>query len=801
MIRVFSLILFLLAAVQVEAQVTISGRVTSRDDAQPLPHASVSVIGMDGKLVSGAVTGVDGRFTLKGIPAGEYNLSTAFLGFLTENKHFLAGSLNKTLDFGNILLSPQATQLTEVEISAQRRTVASSLDKKSYQTADLLSGAGGSALDAMKSLPGVTVDQEGKLMLRGSDKVAVLIDGQQSALTGFGNQRGLENIPASQIESIEIINNPSARYDAAGMAGIVNIKFKQESEHGFNGDVGFTFGDGALSKRRADLPTGMPSYSNNLKYTPSLNLNYKTEKLNVFAQGYWIHQQRLPNNEFTTEYLADGTVQEHQVAENRSQNHYNAKVGLDWNPSPRQTFTLFGLYDYEWHIDTTRVWYFANHNYTAPYRKWGFHESEGTGFANITLQHKYRFEQPGRELSSQFFFTKGWEDETYNLYQDGPAPYAVISTDKTQVLAPEYVWQLNSDYVHPLGFGRVEAGVQGRLRHMPITYDMTFDPNNTAFLYDFGSWSKWDEDIAGAYANLIAEFSRIDIEAGLRGEYTFVSYKFAPNNYFNNDSYSYFDFFPNVRLTLKAGKGSRISLFYNRRIDRPGEDVLRIFPKYDDPGVLKVGNPSLRLQYTQNVELAYRLTWTSGSVFAAAYYKDIKDPYMRIYINPAPNVTIKAYDNVGRATNLGFEVAFDQKIMKIWSLSASFNFYRNTIFAYNGVIDFPTPTPYTIPETTDNPYFAKLSNRIRLPWGMQLEVDGLYLSAKNIPQGRELARGGVDAGLKKSLLNGKFELNLSATDIFNTMGIRQELNTNGLRVEYQNYYESQVVSIGGRYKF
>ncbi len=200
-----------------------------------------------------------------------------------------------------------------------------------------------------------------------------------------------------------------------------------------------------------------------------------------------------------------------------------------------------------------------------------------------------------------------------------------------------------------------------------------------------------------------------NIEAGLRGEYTFVSYKFAPNNYFSDDSYDYFDFFPNVRVTLKAGKGNRISLFYNRRIDRPGEDVLRIFPKYDDPGVLKVGNPSLRPQYTQNVELAYRLTWTSGSVFAAAYYKDIKDPYTRVYINPVPGVTIKAYDNVGRATNLGFEMAFDQKITKIW--------------------------------------------------------------------------------------------NLSATDIFNTMGIRQNLNANGLRVEYQNYYESQVVSIGAKYKF
>ncbi|MFC2113705.1 TonB-dependent receptor plug domain-containing protein [Bacteroidota bacterium] len=156
----------------------------------------------------------------------------------------------------------------------------------------------------MRIMPGVTVDQEGKVILRGSDRVVVLIDGKRSSLTGFGNQKGLDNIPASNIESIEIINNPSAKYEAAGLAGIINIKYKKENEVGFNGDVGLALGIGALTKRKPDLPTDLGSYSANPKLIPSLNMNYRREKVNLFLQSEAMFLKGLPNNEFTTRYYS-----------------------------------------------------------------------------------------------------------------------------------------------------------------------------------------------------------------------------------------------------------------------------------------------------------------------------------------------------------------------------------------------------------------------------------------------------------------------------------------------------------------
>ena len=670
------------------SQTTVSGRVLSQDDRQPLISSTVSVLKAGtAELVTGTLTNEQGRFSVSNLPAGEYDFVFSNIGYESVKQRVLAGTLNKVLDLGNILLKLSDMELGEVRIVGQKQAVSSSLDKKVYSADSFVSGSAGSALDIIKTLPGVVIDQESRIILRGSDKVAILVDGKQSSLTGFGSQKGLENIPASQIESIEVISSPSAKYDASGMAGIVNIRFKKSVKKGFSGDIGLAPGIGMITKRKADLPTGMSSYNNNLKLTPSVNLNYKTEKLNLYWQSYLIHQRRLPNNEFTTRFYDNNDMVESQVAENRSQNRYNLKLGLDWNPSPDQTITIFGLYDYEWHIDTTRVWYFLNKEYPSPLRKWGFHESEGTGFTNVTLQHKYRFQQAGHELNSQILFTKGWEDETYNLSQDGPSPYPVIRTDKTSVLAPEYVYLLSSDYTRPLPFGRLEAGISGKLRHMPITYTMTKDPENTALLYNFGDWSKWDENMAGAYFNMVAEFPKADIEAGLRGEYTNVTYKFAPNPYFSEDRYDYFSLFPNVRLTLKINKSNKLSVFFNRRIDRPGEDILRIFPKYDDPELLKIGNPSLRPQFTRNFELAHKYLWQKGSFYTSLYHKIIDDYYTRIYIQDPlhSEITIKAYDNLGKATNSGLEITFDQMILKQWKISASANIYVNTIFAHSGL--------------------------------------------------------------------------------------------------------------------
>lgn len=789
--------------VSVYAQGTITGHITNQDK-ESVPFATISVYQKNG-VVTGTASDSGGRFVITNLGNGLYNLVVSFTGFSNYEKEFVIGNLNKTLDFGNITLNPAPLLMSAVTVVGQKLpTVSAELDKKSFSASEMIASAGGSVLDAMKQLPGVTVDQESKVQLRGSDKVVVLIDGKQSALTGFGSQKGLENIPLSQIERIEIINNPSAKYDSAGMAGIVNIVFKQQQKSGLHGDAGFSLGLGHLSRRRADLPTGMPSYANNPKYTPSLNLNYKTDKANLYLQSYWTNQERLPNNEFSTRQYPNGDRVESQVAENRKQDLYNVKAGIDWYLADNQTLTLFGLYDYEWHHDTSKVWYFKNRDYTSSLRKWGFNESEGTGFANVTLQHKFRFVQPGHELKSQYLYTKGWEDETYNLYQEASPGFPAIKGDRTRVFAPEYVHQISSDYLKPLPFGRLEAGVQARFRKMPITYTLTRSPGNTALIFDYGDWSKWSEDLAAGYVNLVAELKHWEIEAGLRGEYTSVDYKFAANQYFKDDYYDYFKPFPNLRVTLKGSQNNEMSLFYNRRIDRPGEDILRIFPKYDDPELLKIGNPKLRPQLTDSLELAYRRTWQGGSLFAGVYYKEISNHYTRIYIQDPthPNITVKGYSNVPKATNAGVELNLDQNVTKIWKLNLNGNVYRNSISGYTGEIDFPTPVKYLIDSRADTPWFVKANNLFTISPRVKGELSGVYFSSKATAQGEEFSRWGVNFGLRTLWLKDRLEVNFSANDILNRMGIRQRVDQgNGYSTYYQNYFETQVITLSTKYKF
>jgi outer membrane receptor protein involved in Fe transport len=757
---------------------------------------------LDGKLLTGTLSDEAGNFTLRSIPQGDYFIYCSFIGYKPEKISLLVGRLNKTFDLGKIELIPEVAALGEVVITEKKNLVSVNPESSSFDIAGNISQTGGSVLDAMRNLPGITVDQEGKVELRGSDKVAVLIDGKQSSLTGYGNQKGLSTIPASNIEKIEIINNPSAKYDAAGMAGIINIIYKKENKSGLNGDVGLVLGAGALTKRKADLPTDLGSYSVNHKIIPSLNLNYRKGKLNIFLQSEVLNQRRLPNNEFTTRYYDDGSVTSSQVPENRKQTQYIIKGGADLYLDTKNTFTFSMIYDYESHHDTAQVPYIDMIT-SERYRYYTWLEYEITGFMNYSLVYKHKFEEPGHELSASLQYTKGWEDESYHLNDSSAVR---ISDDFTHILATEHTANMQIDYVKPLKTGRIEAGSKVQVRRIPVTYSVINGPQ-TIIYPGLGDWSDWGEDIYAGYLNWIFESRKIDIEAGLRAEQTDVFYDLDPTNiyYPQNDAYHYFNLYPNIRLTYKINKNNSLSAYHNRRIDRPGEPELRVFPKYDDPELLKVGNPYLRPQFTTTYELAYKLLWYNGSLSLAGYYRRISDPYTRIYAidstNTTYNIVNKIYCNVGSATNKGVEFILNQTITKFWKLTGSINWYSNTIDSYSGMLLFPYERPFTIENTSDNSADIKINNQFTLPKEMQIQLTTLYYSPKNIPQGKQMSRSSIDLGIKKKIIKGKGELTCSFSDIFNNFGIRQEIYGNGFEAVYENYYETQILTLGFKYKF
>lgn len=798
-------LIFAFSTLHIFAQetVTVSGQLFDAETKETLPFANIAVHTFsDNALLTGTITDVDGRFEIPEISLGKYEIYFSFIGYSGTQQTLLAGGLNTIFDLGKIELEPSAEALKGVEVTGKQSTTNSDLNKKSFSLVDNIAQAGGSVLDAMKTMPGVAFDQEGKVVLRGSDKVVVLIDGKQSSLTGFGNQKGLGNIPASNIEKIEIINNPSSKYDANGFAGIVNIIYKKEKQTGMNGDVGLSFGLGALGKRRADTPTDLGSFSINPKLIPSVNLNYKKDKVNYFLQSEFIVQEALPNNEFTTRNYNDGRNIISQVPENRKQFRAIINGGIDYDFDANNSFTFSGLYDREKHIDTAQV-AFIDLNTNNRNRFYNWQEEEVTRYTNAAVNYRHTFGQAGHTLSANAQYTQGLEDETYSLNDSSAVR---IGRDKTNIRAIENTTSVSTDYVRPLKNGRIELGAKLRIRRLPVDYTIT--PGNNSIIYPgLGSFSDWGENLYAGYVNYLLEKEKYDVEAGLRAEQTDVFYDLDPANtyYPNDDNYDYFELFPSVRFTYKLNDNNKLSAFYNRRIDRPGEPELRIFPKYDDPELLKVGNPYLRPQFTDALELAHKYSWGTGSLFSAVYRRMIQDQYMRIFSidnsNPEYNILNRIYQNTGSATNTGIELLFSQDLTNTFKMSASLNGYINAIEAYQGTLLFPIERPFFINKSSDPAWDAKITGEFQLPWAVSAQLTGVYFSRKNIPQGEQLGRSSVDFGLKKTIWENKGELTLAATDIFNTFGIRQDVIGEGFIARYENYYETQVVRLGMKYKF
>ncbi|HBT08904.1 MAG TPA: TonB-dependent receptor, partial [Leeuwenhoekiella sp.] len=464
-LKLFFLILFTPYIGEAQETVLIEGSVTE-ESAQPLPFVNVILKNPQGETISGTITDEFGAFSLSKIPIGNYILEFSFIGYETIQKKITAGGLNPIFDLGKIQMMPSAEALTEVQILAKQAAVSADLAKKSFSLDENLAQAGGSVMDVMKTMPGVAFDQEGKVVLRGSDKVVILIDGKQSSLTGFGNQKGLSNIPAANIERIEIINNPSAKYDANGFAGIVNIIYKKEKQTGFNGDAGLSFGLGALGKRKSDTPTDFGSYSVNPKLIPSVNLNYRTGKLNCFLQSQFIIQEALPNNEFTTRFYDDGRNIISQIPENRKQFRSIISGGVDYQLSESDMLTFSGMFDREKHIDTSQV-AFINLNQNTRNRLYTWQEEEITSFINAAVNYKHNFEQAGHSLSANLQYTRGLEDESYFLNDSSAVR---VGRDKTNIRAIEYTTSGSVDYTRALSSGKIELGAKGRFRRLPVDY-------------------------------------------------------------------------------------------------------------------------------------------------------------------------------------------------------------------------------------------------------------------------------------------------------------------------------------------
>ncbi len=800
-IRLFFVLISIIAASVANAQVssvTISGMVKNKADKSAIPYVNIVVKNeKDSVFVAGTVTNDEGRFSIANIKPGNYRLEVSFMGFKNKEQPLFVGSLSAFLDIPIIELEEASTVLEGVTISAKASDVSSKLDKKTYSVADNISQSGGSVLQSMQNLPGVTM-QDGKVQLRGNDKVTVLIDGKQTALTGFGSQTGLDNIPSSAIDKIEIINNPSSKYDANGNAGIINIIMKKNKQNGFNGKVGLTSGLGSLWVRKENLPTIRPQYTFTPKINPSLSLNYRKDKVNIFLQADNLYTETLNKNEFVTRHYDDGTVINSQLKRNRNTNFLTTKAGVDWNIDEQNTLTVSGMYGSEKIIDRGDQPFF-NGDISGRLRLWQFLEDELKTTAMATAAYQHKFKEAGHLLNIGFNYTFHREDEQY--FYDNYLPSST-GTDAFKLLSDEQVYDFNIDYIKPLKYGRIETGI--KLRNRSIPTNMEFRPGaNSVLDMDAGGWANYKELIPAIYGNYVFENEKWEAELGLRMEYVKIQYDVNPNHStYKSDGYHYTQPFPNMRLAYKLNDNNKLSVFYNRRVDRPNEVDIRIFPKYDDAEIIKVGNPALRPQFTNSIELGYKNTWNSGYFYSALYHRFADGTITRISSTvPGSTLIYAIFQNAGKSYNTGLEAIFDQKVSDVYSFNINGNLYRNQINAFTAENLYPEPNTFSADQQSAISGNLKLNNTFRFAKGWDAQLTAVYLAPDIIPQGKILSRFSVDGGLKKSVQKGKGEIFFNATDLLNTMVIKRKIDGIGFNYTSDDYYETQVIRLGYSYKF
>ena len=780
------------------SKVTISGIIKNKETNTKLAYVNVvAKAAHDSAFVAGTVTNDEGLFTLSGIAPGNYILELSYTGYSRKQMTILVGRLTEFLDLGVIDLEENLTTLSEVIVEGTRDAVAETMEKKVFKMEDNLTKTGGSLLQVMQTLPGVTVNQEGTVRLRGSDRVTLLIDGKQTALTGFGNQTSLDNIPASSIERIEVINNPSAKYDANGNAGIINIIYRKEIKEGFNGKIGLALGAGALWIKKENFPSIRPQYQNTPKVNPSISLNYRKKKTNIFLQADNLYTKTLNKNEFVDRFYDNGDTVRQQTKRNRTTNIVTGKGGLDWYISDRNLFTASALFSSEKILDRGDEPFF-NAELTERTRLWQFLEDElkTTVTVSVAWQHKYL--QPGRLINIAYNYTFHREDEKYFFTNILPS---YTGQDSFALISDEQVNDLIADYIHPLRYGRFEGGLKFRFREIPT--NMKFYPGlNSPLDVNAGGKADYYETIPVLYGNYVFENEKFEAEAGLRVEYVNIFYRVDPNhNTYKSDGYDYTQPFPNLRLAYKVNSQNTLSLFYTRRVDRPNEVDIRIFPKYDDAGIIKVGNPALRPQFTTSIEAGYKTSSNNGYLYTAVYHKQMQSTITRIgSVQPGSDLIYNIFQNAGNSQTTGVEIIYSQNIDKWATLNLNLNGYQNTVEAFTVVNKYPSENTFSAARQQLISGSVKVNSLFHLA-RTDVQLSAVYLAPDVVPQGKTFSRFSIDLGAKRNIQNGKGELYINASDIANTMRIKKQVTGAGFHYVSTDYYETQVVRVGYNYKF
>jgi len=772
-------LLGVIATAQAQNPGTVSGKITEKSNNAPISYATVSIKD-NGKVVSGVNTDDNGDFTIKNLALKSYTIEIQYIGFRKYIGSIILSDNKKTAAV-NVALEEEATQLKGVNIIAERSTIEQKIDRKVVNVGKDLTTAGASASDIMNNIPSVNVDQDGKLSLRGNDNVRVLIDGRPS---NIDPAQLLKQIPSTSIKKIELITNPSAKYNPEGMSGIINIILHKNANTGFNGSYsgGITFGETA-------------------KYNQSLDLNYKTGKVNFFGNvgqnfGTYFNEGRIKRLD------QDITQNLDVVNDNDS---YLYKIGMDYLIDDHNTLSIYtnqnkdtGEGFVNTNIDYINVTDSDLSNIFQKSKYWG---PNVNGTYNLAYKHIFKKEghtldfegnySDNRETQNASFDTKTTNiDNTSNssIYNDYIKGTRKLST-------------LNVDYVNPLNDKTtLEAGAEARITKTDNDY-ITGNPLIAAA--DQVSNYTYDTDIYSAYVTFGQKFKKFSYQVGAR----FESYKVAANLNHGKDTFDddYITLYPSAYLTYNLNEKNTFQLSYSRRVDRPSLEQTKPIREFSTPLVTSLGNPELRPQFTNSVEVNYTKTLEKGSFTAGVFVRSINDQISRILYpdeaDPNKEKQIMTFTNYDHNTSYGFEASFNYKITKWWDISPSIDFssinQQGVVFQYDPVTRTSSPLERKITVAAFN---GRMNSNFKVNKRLSFLAFGFYRGGVDGLQNNSHEMYKMDIGSRYTLLDSKMNISVRFNDVFNTM--KYSFDTlYPFPQTGQFSWESQTVYLGLTYNF
>ena len=749
----------------------------------PVEFANIIIFNpIDSTMITGGLSDAEGNFHLKDIPVGNYYMTVHFIGYdkkVISNIEIAADK--KHIDLGTIELLLTAIELTAATVTAEKMAVEYKLDRKVINVDQDLDAAGNSAVEILEKAPSIRVDISGDVFLRGNSNFTVLIDGKPSVLQG---SEALQQIPASTIENIEIITNPSVKYDPDGTAGIININTKKNRLDGLAGVINATAGTGN-------------------KYASDLYLNYKTGKFNFLGGAEW-NDRQFPSTETQqrTTYTDDTTFFKDSFGDGGwLRNGFKLRGGVDYTPDDRTTYSVGGEYgQFGFGMDNfMHITEYSDPGSTDRYyinddsRRWK------RDYFNIDGSMRKKFDRAGRELTvyAQYNNRDGSEVQDKTEYDtDGawnsidPFPLRLRADES----GPSKRFRFESDYVHPLGAsGRLEAGYHFRWgKEDEVARTETWD-------YDFGEWiedpyyfkvSKYRRSIHAVYGIYSNAWKTLEYQVGLRGEYT--DRVVTVENIGESSVVDRFDYFPSIHLSNRFNDKNQAMASYSRRIQRPRGYYLEPYETYLDEDTRRIGNPALLPEYTDSYELGYLRTLEAGNVSADVYFRKTDNKISTIQtVDPATGILYFTYENLNLDKATGIEASFMYDITKWFNLNLSGTFYNYVLEDKTGA---ETDTK------SSNNWDARAITSFKLPTLTRLQLNFSYNSPTVAAQGSREEIYYMDFTIRQDLLKKQFNITFKIDDVFGTRREITETYGENFFVNRDQRRESRIMTLTLSYR-